>query len=288
MLNLLDEVIERVFSTDWSSPPALPTIAFGVPDEDFRTRLEAPTINVYLAEIRENRDLRRSQYDRVVLPDNITVLSQPPTYLDCHYLISAWSPTLESEIASPTVEEHALLGATLRVLVRNPDVVPGALGVAGGSAVFLDGHVYLSVAPPDAPRVVHEFWSTMKLPWRPTITLIATAPVDPNKDDPAGPLVVTFVQRTGAIGAPPNTFEEQIQIGGWVVRQLDDQPIARATVRHLASGEEVTTDAQGRFSFSGLQPGVHRFRASAPGRLPLEQDIDVPNGDAESHVFRLA
>lgn len=288
MLNLLDDLLHRVLTNDWSGPPGLPTISFAVPDDGFRTRLELPTLNVYLAEVRENRDFRRSQYDHVTLPDRSVVHSQPPSYFDCHYLISAWSPVQASDIANPVVEEHAMLGAALRVLVRNPDVVPGAVGVVGGTAVLQDAHVYLTVGAPDTPRVVNDFWSTMKQPWRLTISLVATAPVDPAREAAAGPVVVTFVQRTGAVGGAPNSFSELVHIGGWVLTQAGDQPIAGATVRRLATGDEVTTDTQGRFSFSGLRPGIHRFRASAPATTPVEQNIDVPGGDAQSHVFRLA
>ncbi|WP_437569813.1 Pvc16 family protein [Sorangium sp. So ce542] len=285
MLNLLDEVLRRVITSGWSAPPALPALSFSPPDDGFRSRLSELTLNIYLTEIRENRDFRRSQFDTIALGDRSLVRSQPPAYFDCHYLISAWSPADEGELASPVADEHALLGAALRVLIRNPDVNPGALGVAGGGPVFQEAHVYLTVAAPDGPRVVNDFWSTMKQPWRPAIALVATAPVDPLLDAPAGPPVVTFVQRTGLIGAA--TFDELVHIGGWVLRQGSDQPIPGATVRSLSSGKEVTTDAQGRFSFADLRPGIYRFRASAPGRAPLEQDIDVPGGDAQSHVFRL-
>lgn len=289
MLNLLDDLLGKVLTSDWgAAPPAVPAISFGMPDEGFRTRLDGPTLNVYLAEIRENREFRRSQYDNIELPDRSVVSSQPPAYFDCHYLLSAWSSAQEGELANPSAEEHALLGAALRVLVRNPDINPAALGIVGGSPIFQQAHVYLTVAAPDTPRVVNDFWSTMKQPWRPTISLIATAPVDPARDLESGPVVVTFVQRTGAIGAAAGSFEEQVLIGGWVVRQPAGDPIAGATVVRMATGESATTDAQGRFSFAGLRPGIHRFRASAPGATAVEQNIDVPGGDQASHVFRLA
>lgn len=287
MLNLLDEVLRAVLSADLGVPPAGPTLSFDVPNEDFAGRVSGRTLNVYLAEVRENREHRRSQYDTIHLPDRSVISSQPPAYFDCHYLISAWSGMQQSEIATPVAEEHALLGAALRVFVRNPDVVPGALGVGGGP-VFQDAHVYLGVAAPDAPRVVNDFWSTMKQAWRPTISLIATAPLDPLLDSPPGPVVVTFVQRVGVLGGAANHFEELVHIGGWVLELASERPIQGATVERISNGEVALTDAQGRFSFSGLRPGVHRFRASAPGMTSMERNLDVPGGDPLSHVFRLA
>jgi hypothetical protein len=287
VLNLLDSVIDKVLDTGWVVGPK-PDLSFDIPDDSFRTKITSLTLNIYLVEIRENKDHRRANWDTTPLPDRTTVLSQPPAYFDCHYLISAWSAVQPNDISSPTSEEHAALGGALFVLIRNPDVGAAALGVPGGGPVFQQGHIYLSVAAPETPRVVNDFWSTMKLPWRPTISLIATTPLDPALDSPPAPPMITFVQRFGGINAASNTFEESIQIGGWVLRSAGDVPVAGATVLRVATGEQAQTDSQGRFSFAGLRPGIHRIRASAPGLTPIERDLDVPNGSADSHIFRLS
>jgi hypothetical protein len=216
------------------------------------------------------------------------VLSQPPSYFDCHYLISAWSASARNEIAPPTAEEHALLGAALRVLLRTPDIILAAIGIAGGGPVFREGHLYFAVSAPDSPRVVNDFWSTMRMPWRPTFSLIATAPVDPGVDTPPAPLMTTFVQRYGGVDSPPADFEELIQIGGWVLNAADDTPITGATVERLETGEQSTTDSRGQYTFVGLRRGVQRFRASAPAKAPLEQNIDIPAGAPDTHIFRLS
>jgi hypothetical protein len=288
MLNILDNVLDKILNDGWITPPAKPDRSFAIPDSSFKNTVATLTLNIYLTEIRENRDFRRANWDTVALPDRTTVVSQPPSYFDCHYLISSWSAVQPSDIASGVADEHAALGGALRVLVRNPDVVPGVLGVPGGGVVFQNAHIYLNVAPPEAPRVTHDFWNTMQLPWRPAISLIATAPVDALFDSPPSPPLISFVQRYGGIGTAPGTFEEQIQIGGWVLRFAGDVPIAGATVLRVATGELVATDSQGRFSFAGLQPGIHRLRASAGGFTPIERDLDIPNGPPDSHIFRLS
>src|SRR5262245_26754177 len=159
MLHLLDKVVEKVLDTGWTPtpPPAKPGFYFAIPDEDWRTRVTTGAderLNIYLYEVRENRDFRRPDWDVLELPDRTAVLSHPPVYFDCHYLISAWSPVEESEAASPVPDEHRLLAEALRVLLRNPDVNPAALGVAGGGPVFQEAHVYLSIAAPETPRVL--------------------------------------------------------------------------------------------------------------------------------------
>ena len=294
MLNLLDQVIEKVLDTGWTAtpPPAKPGFYFTVPDEDWRTKVKAGgtqlRLNIYLYEVRENTNFRRSNWDTVILSDHTAVLSKPPTYFDCHYLISAWSPAEDSEAISPVRDEHELLAEALRVLMRNPDVIPAVLGIPGGGAVFQEAHIYLTVAPPEAPRVLNDFWSTMKLPWRPAIQLVATAPLDLLLDSPPAPLLTTFVQRYVLIGGAVGNVDERIQIGGWVLRNSDNSPIAGATVRRVATGEEALTDAQGRYTFAGLRRGVHRLRAEATGFTASERDLDLPVAPPDDHIFKLS
>ncbi len=291
MLNLVDNLILRLLDTGWTTtpPPVKPSFFFTVPDGEWQTRVRARTglqLNIYLYEIRENRDFRRAAWDNLPLPDRTMVLSQPPAYIDCHYLISAWSATEDSDMASPVLDEHQVLSEVLRILLRNPDVVPGALGIPGGGVVFQEAHVYLSVAPPEPPRVLNDFWSTMKLPWRPAVMLVVTAPLDLLVDTPLPPLVTTLIQRFAQIGSA--TIEELIDIGGLVLRAADQTAIGGALVERVNSADTATTDAEGRYVFTGLSRGVHRFRASAAGMTPIERDIDVPADPPATHIFQLS
>jgi hypothetical protein len=288
MLNLVDNLILKLLDTGWTTPPAKPTFFFTVPDTDWRakvkTRIELQ-LNIYLYEVRENRNFRRASWDNVPLADGSVVLSEPPVYLDCHYLISAWSPTEDSDLASPVLDEHQLLSETLRVLLRNPDVVPAAVGIPGGGVVFQNAHVYLSVAPPEPPRVLNDFWSTMKLPWRPAVMLVVTAPLDLLMDSAPSPVVTTFIQRFAQIGS--STIEEIIDIGGLVLRAADQSPILGATVVRLDNNDTATTDAQGRYVLTGIPRGVHRFRASAATMTAIELDINIPAASPTNYIFQL-
>jgi hypothetical protein len=296
MLNLLDDLITNVLDSGWTAtpPPAKPGFFFTVPDDSWRTKVKAGTserLNVYLYEVRENRDFRRSSWDVVGLADRSAALSHPPVYLDCHYLISAWSPAEDSEAIDPVRDEHLLLSEALRVLLRMPEVTPATLGIAGGGPVFQQARIYLNVAPPETPRVLNDFWSTMKLPWRPAILLVATAPLDLLQDTPLGPLVTTFIQRYAPNGLA-GSVEEWIQIGGWVLRNADNAPIAGATVRRVATGghvlEEVLTDVQGRYTFAGLPRGVQHMHVEAPGMTAIDRDLDLPDAPPEDHMFKLS
>ena len=301
MLNLVDQLIEQVLDTGWTTtpPPAKPSFFFTIPDEAWLAKVKAGIdlrLDIYLYEVRENREFRGAHWDEIELPDRTSVLSQPPAYFDCHYLISAWSPAEDSEALNPVLDEHEVLSEALRVLMRNPDVTPGVIGIAGGGPVFQGAHVYFTVTPPETPRVLNDFWSTMKLPWRPAIQLVVTAPLDLLQDLPPAPLLTTFIQRyapatlnaQGVLVAGTSAVDEFIQIGGWVLRNADDSPIAGASVVRLATGDEVLTDAQGRYTFAGLRRGVHRLRASFPGFTPIERDLTLPAGPPEDHIFKLS
>lgn len=296
MLNLLDQTIQTVLNTGWGAPPAKPLFGFSVPNDDWVTRVKAGTqvrLNMYLCELRENREFRRASWDTIVQPGAQTaVQSAPPAYLDCHYLISAWSPEQDTDASSPVPDEHQVLSEALRVLLRNPDVRPVDLGVAGGGPVFQQAHIYLSVAPPEGPRLLNDFWSTMKQPWRPAVHLVATAPIDLLQSSPPAPLMTTLVQRYGFADAPAASFEELITFGGWVLRNDTGAPIPNASVERLTAAsaviETATTDAQGRFSFDGLRRGPLRLRASGAGLGPLVVNLTIPGALAAEHVLKLS
>jgi hypothetical protein len=290
MLNLVDTMIQKILDTGWTTtpPPAKPGFFFTVPDQDWRTKVKASAgmrLNIYLYEIRENRNFRRAEWDPIALADRTVVLSQPPVYLDCHYLISAWSSSEDSEMTTPVLDEHQTLSEAMRVLLRNPDVIPGALGLGGG-VVFKNAHVYLTVAPPEPPRVLNDFWSTMQLAWRPAVMLVVTAPLDLLLDSPPSPIVTTLIQRYTLIGA--TGVEQLIDIGGFVVKAADGSPIEGATVIWTDGSQTVNTDSQGRYMFAGMQPGLHGLTASAPGMTSISRNLNIPADPPDTHIFKLA
>jgi len=77
-------------------------------------------------------------------------------------------------------------------------------------------------------------------------------------------------------------------IGGLVVKAADQSPIAAATVTRLANNQVATTDALGRYVFTGLPPGVHTFRAAAAGMTPVDRSINVPGDPPARHVIQLS
>lgn len=115
--------------------------------------------------------------------------------------------------------------------------------------------------------------------------LTVTAPLDLLMDSPPSPVVTTLIQRYALIGSP--TVEEWIEIGGLVLKAANQSPIQGATVTRLDNNEQVITDAQGRYIFTGIRRGVYTFLASANGMTPIQRNINIPAGPPADHIFQL-
>ena len=86
-------------------------VAFDAPTKDWAARRTAPTVDVYLYDIRE--DLRRRERGLVNTyeGDRITSRQLPPRYFKLSYLVTAWTQRPE--------DEHRLLAALLACFLRH-------------------------------------------------------------------------------------------------------------------------------------------------------------------------
>src|SRR3982074_619280 len=98
-------------------------VAFDAPNKDWSSRRNAPTVNLYLYDIRE--DLRRRERGLINNYDErgmVVSRHQPPRHFKVSYLITAWTQRPE--------DEHRLLSALLYCFLRNQtmpaDVLSGA------------------------------------------------------------------------------------------------------------------------------------------------------------------
>lgn len=109
-------------------PPALAnqvSISFDTPDAQFPpSTLALPTLNLFLYDIQENRELRSTE-PRVERQVSGRVLSLPaPVRVDCRYLVTAWA---KPGVPQPYQDEHRILGEALRVLLRYREIPAEAL-----------------------------------------------------------------------------------------------------------------------------------------------------------------
>ena len=91
MINQLDEILRHLLVSRLNDPPLLWPVAVEVrpPDDNWRTFVNAlpgPALNVYMVELREDREQRTTA--AVLRPD------AEPFRVACHYLLSAWVPSM--------------------------------------------------------------------------------------------------------------------------------------------------------------------------------------------------
>src|SRR6266545_7679787 len=197
-------------------------IRFQPPDEKWRQYVSAlnhPALNVYLVDLRENRVLRSNQRVRTYAAAGATDQPAPPR-MNCHYLVSAWSPMPPVEQFDPTGEvEHELLYRAVHALMNAEPLVPAEVFATGSPPAGFPPEVAKSelpmvVLPTDGFPKYAEFWGTMggEHPWKPVVYLTVTLPVM-RTEQFAGPLVTTVTTGVRQSGAP-ETGETWLEIGG--------------------------------------------------------------------------
>ena len=141
----------------------------------------ANSLNVYLADLRENRKLRSNERERTVVGQDVFE-TPPPRRVDCHYLISAWSPVAVSMAIDPTLDEHALLAEAARVLGAHDELDPVAIYARHRSrrrqppAVLAEERFPITLLPAEGFSKIAEFWGTMgeKNRWKPCVYAVVT------------------------------------------------------------------------------------------------------------------
>jgi uncharacterized protein DUF4255 len=144
-------------------------IVLEAPTKDWAARRNAPTVNLYLYDIRE--DMRRKSRGRINEYDEqgkITARHMPPRYFKLSYLVTAWTQRPE--------DEHRLLSALLQALLAH-DALPADM--LTGSLRELEMPVPLSVAlPPPEDRAFADVWSALGGELKPSLDVVVSAPVD--------------------------------------------------------------------------------------------------------------
>jgi hypothetical protein len=152
-------------------------VVFDAPTKDWAARRNAPTVNLYLYDIRE--DLRRRERGLINSYDDQGVVvsrRSPPRHFKVTYLITAWTQRPE--------DEHRLLSALLYCFLRN-ETIPTEL--LSGRLAELGLPVPMTIAlPPPEDRAFADVWSALGGELKPSLDLVVTAPVDGSRPVPAG------------------------------------------------------------------------------------------------------
>src|SRR5262245_14022932 len=205
MIDHLDQLLRHLLLAQIPDLVDETHIRFQPPDQDWRAyvgNLDGLALNVYLVDVRENRVLHSNQRVRST-QNGIVSETAAPRRVDCHYLVSAWSPASASAGQEPTLFEHGLLYQASRVLLLADPLIPRKAYFPDPlpptfPEELADAELPMAVLPPEGFPKFPEFWGTMgsASPWRPAAYLRITLQVlrDPV---PSGPMVTTTLTDYG-------------------------------------------------------------------------------------------
>ncbi|TDC72240.1 DUF4255 domain-containing protein [Streptomyces hainanensis] len=179
MIHEVDEVLKGLLGGGALAGSGI-EVSFDAPTRDWAARRNAPTINAYLYDLREDVK-RRHQGIAPVRDDHDMVVKHrsPPRWFRLSYLVTAWTRRAE--------DEHRVLSALLATLLPREQLpsseLPGALGAVGLP-------VQLTVAGDHTEsRSLAEIWSALGGELKPSIDLVVIVPFPGYPEYDAGPLV---------------------------------------------------------------------------------------------------
>ncbi|HYM49496.1 MAG TPA: DUF4255 domain-containing protein [Candidatus Limnocylindrales bacterium] len=155
-------------------------IAFDAPTREWAARRNAPAVDLYLYDIREDVERRQVVFEEVRNPEGAVIeRRRPPRRYNLSYLITAWTQRPE--------DEHRLLSACLACFLRHESVpTPMLAGVLAEAGL----PVYLTVAlPPREDRSISDVWTAMGGELKPSLDLVVNMPLIITQQAPFGPPV---------------------------------------------------------------------------------------------------
>jgi hypothetical protein len=171
-------------------------VVFDAPTKDWAGRRTAPTVDVYLYDVRE--DLRRrsrgmiNEYDDL---GRVRARHLPPRHFKLSYLVTAWTQRPE--------DEHRLLSDLLACFLRYDAMPPELLA---GSLADLGLPVPVNIAlPPPEDRSFADVWSALGGELKPSLDVVVCVPTDTGQRPETGPPVTEPARVTigGIDGWPP-------------------------------------------------------------------------------------
>ena len=166
MIHEVDEAIRRMLAAA-GVPGGGGELSFDAPTKDWAARRNAPTVNVFLHDIRE--DVMRRHAGGVEVHDDEGVVTGwygPARWFELAYLVTAWTNRPQ--------DEHRLLSEVLANVVRVERMANEWLT---GSLAELGLGVLLNSAQPPDGRATSEMWSALGGELKPSIDLKVIAPL---------------------------------------------------------------------------------------------------------------
>ncbi|OKK23250.1 hypothetical protein AMK09_08185 [Streptomyces sp. CB02488] len=188
MIHEVDEALRRLLGESGLEASGV-EVAFDAPTKDWAARRNAPTVCVFLYDIREDATRRGSGAGEVYDADGHLVARRtPPRWFELTYLVTAW--------ASRPQDEHRLLSQVLACLVAT-DTLPARL--LTGTLAELGLTVSLDTAGGrlDAPAA-SDVWSALGGELKASLGVLVRAPLAGVSTVVAPPVTEGLVVRSAA------------------------------------------------------------------------------------------
>jgi hypothetical protein len=258
MFDDLDATLKAMLS-DGSAPADLRNadVAFDTPDKDYQP--SQATVNLFLHEVAENRNLRDEA--RVIERTGNTYTSRLPSLrLDCTYLVTTWSVQTGGLKAQ---EEHHLLGLALAWLSRFPVIddrfLQGTLGTPAQPYPLP-----ATVAQTNEGQPMGHFWTALGISPKPAFSLTVTITMDTSDEvDQFAALQAVHFQ-TASLKFPA--------LAGQVFDSALN-PVSGATVTVAETGAQQTSGADGRFAFGGVDFGSYTVTVQVSGQPEQQTEV---------------
>ncbi len=198
MIDDLDRSLEALLrSTLPQGLVAQAGISFATPDDQFPpTAVTLPAIDLFLYDVRENRELRSNEWVSERRSNGMARSSPPLVRVDCSYLISAWPRKTSPQ---PPLDEHHLLGQVMAALLRFP-TLPAT--VLKGALANQELPPPTAILHPGRLQSVGEFWQALGGKPKAVINYTVTIAVQPGEPVEAPLVRENIVRAPSADGDP--------------------------------------------------------------------------------------
>jgi hypothetical protein len=271
VINDLDDTIKQLLIKNGKLDHGEVDIRFETPAREWSASLSKPTINLYLYDIRENHELRGTEWIIEKNGNNTATKRKNARRINLSYLVTVWTNNIE--------DQHALLWTVLSTLIRYP-TIPKELLL--GQLAKQEYPIITNTAQPDGLfNNPADFWSALDNEIKPSFNYIVILPMDPD-------LVFTStIARTSslAVKRPETEPEMLIAIFGSVyLKGQPDKVVPSAVVVASEANMTAVTNENGQYSFTRIPSGKQTFQVTVPGGKPQSFTLTVPGKNYDIEV----
>jgi hypothetical protein len=241
-------------------------ISFDTPDREWSASLSKPTVNLYLYDVRENHNLRGTEWIIEKDGNGKATKRLNAKKIDLSYLITVWTNNVE--------DQHRLLWQVMLTLFQCATIPQELLA---GQLAEHQYTITTTTAQPDGLfNNPADFWSALDNEIKPSFNFVVTLPMD---------LDIAFTStivntRSFAVHTPDSGTEQMIGITGVVhLKGKPDQVVAEAIVVAKEAGMTAVANSRGQYAFSRIPAGKQTILVIMPDKQTKELKIEVPSSD---------